>query len=81
MIYNSFGFALVSSESLLYAVYVIIWTPARLSSLQQTIQHYLLATLKMQDKGKFNFLSHYFLPSWQVLNVSGKAIDQKTTSL
>ena len=35
--YDSFGFALVSSESLLYAVYVIIWASTCLSSLQQTI--------------------------------------------
>lgn len=67
MIDNLQGLFVISPESLLNALYIIIWTSTSLSSLEQTIQHYLLTAFQMQNKRYIHLLTHDFLPGIEVL--------------
>lgn len=74
------GLALVGLEPLLDALDVVVGPSAGLSALQQSLQHGLLAALQVQDEGDVHFFVHYLFPGAQVLDVSGEAVDQETSS-
>jgi len=72
---------LVCDKPLLDALQIIVRPSAGLAPFQQSGEHHLLAALEVEDEGDVDGIVHQFLPGRQVLNVPGKAVNQKPAAL
>lgn len=62
VLYYLLCFVLISNESLLNALNVVVASSAGLSSLQQSVGHDFLTALEVKNEGKIYLVRHDLLP-------------------